>query len=155
MSVESQQRVEQASAPASDVMISCRDVAKEFRTGAGTFVALDGVDLDIAADEFITVLGPSGCGKSTLLNMIAGFDHPTGGSLLVDGSPVRGPSPDKGVVFQDFALFPWLSVRRNIAYGLREQEQARPSETGSSTRCWSSSGCARSPTTIRTSSPAG
>ncbi|MFC4000390.1 ABC transporter ATP-binding protein [Prauserella oleivorans] len=121
MSVESQQRVEQASAPASDVMISCRDVAKEFRTGAGTFVALDGVDLDIAADEFITVLGPSGCGKSTLLNMIAGFDHPTGGSLLVDGSPVRGPSPDKGVVFQDFALFPWLSVRRNIAYGLREQ----------------------------------
>ncbi|MFI1464068.1 ABC transporter ATP-binding protein [Nocardia carnea] len=106
-------------------MISCRAVAKTFPSGGATFVALDGVDLDIAADEFVTVLGPSGCGKSTLLNMIAGFDRPTGGTLLVDGAPVDGPSPDKGVVFQDFALFPWLSVRRNIAYGLREKRTGK------------------------------
>jgi ABC-type nitrate/sulfonate/bicarbonate transport system ATPase subunit len=102
-------------------MISCRALTKTFPSRSGEFVALDGVDLDIAADEFVTVLGPSGCGKSTLLNLIAGFDRPTSGSLLVDGVPVNGPSPDKGVVFQDFALFPWLSVRRNIAYGLHEK----------------------------------
>ncbi|MCP2253761.1 NitT/TauT family transport system ATP-binding protein [Prauserella aidingensis] len=102
-------------------MIGCRGVSKTFPGAGRDFVALDGVDLDIAPDEFITVLGPSGCGKSTLLNLIAGFDLPTAGTVSVAGGPVTGPSPDKGVVFQDFALFPWLTVRKNIAYGLREK----------------------------------
>ncbi|WP_024805458.1 ABC transporter ATP-binding protein [Nocardia sp. BMG51109] len=120
MSVEYDSMTRDAVAPPA-AMISCTKLGKTFRTGNGTFVALDGVDLDVATDEFVTVLGPSGCGKSTLMNMMAGFESPTAGSLFVDGSPVGGPSPDKGVVFQDFALFPWLSVRRNVGYGLREK----------------------------------
>jgi ABC-type nitrate/sulfonate/bicarbonate transport system ATPase subunit len=104
-------------------MIECLGLTKTFTTDSReTFVALQDLDLHVARDEFITILGPSGCGKSTLLSMIAGFEEPTAGTLLVDGDPVRGPSPDKGVVFQEFALFPWMSVRRNIAYGLRERK---------------------------------
>lgn len=104
-------------------MIQCVNLEKCFpaSNGKGEFRALSGLDLEIARDEFVTLLGPSGCGKSTLLSMIAGFDEPTGGELLVDGEPVAGPSPDKGVVFQEFALFPWLRVRDNIGYGLRER----------------------------------
>ena len=110
-------------ATANKWMIECDNVGKTFTTGAReTFVAVQGLDLKVARDEFITILGPSGCGKSTLLSMIAGFERPTAGTLLVDGEPVGGPSPDKGVVFQEFALFPWMTVRRNIAYGLRERK---------------------------------
>jgi ABC-type nitrate/sulfonate/bicarbonate transport system ATPase subunit len=105
------------------MMIECIGLTKTFTTDSrDTFVAVQDLDLHIARDEFITVLGPSGCGKSTLLSMIAGFEEPTSGTLLVDGEPVDGPSTDKGVVFQDFALFPWMTVRRNIAYGLRERK---------------------------------
>ncbi|HEX5512118.1 MAG TPA: ABC transporter ATP-binding protein [Actinomycetales bacterium] len=111
-------------------MIQCDNVGKTFTTGAReTFVAVQGLDLKIARDEFITILGPSGCGKSTLLSMIAGFERPTAGTLLVDGEPVGGPSPDKGVVFQEFALFPWMTVRRNIAYGLRERKVPKDTQT--------------------------
>ncbi len=84
-------------------------------------VAVDGIDLDVAGDEFLTVLGPSGCGKTTLLNIIAGFEAATGGDLRLDGEPIRGPGPDRGVVFQEYALFPWLSVEQNIEFGLRER----------------------------------
>lgn len=107
----------------SSMMIECNGVTKTFTTDSrDPFVAVQDLDLHIARDEFITILGPSGCGKSTLLSMIAGFEEPTSGRLLVDGEPVSGPSPDKGVVFQEFALFPWMTVRRNIAYGLRERK---------------------------------
>jgi ABC-type nitrate/sulfonate/bicarbonate transport system ATPase subunit len=84
-------------------------------------VALDGIDLDIGDDEFLTVLGPSGCGKTTLLNIIAGFDHPTSGDVRLDGEEILKPGPDRGVVFQEYALFPWLSVEQNIEFGLRER----------------------------------
>jgi ABC-type nitrate/sulfonate/bicarbonate transport system ATPase subunit len=84
-------------------------------------VALDGIDLDIGDDEFLTVLGPSGCGKTTLLNIIAGFDHPTSGDVRLDGEAILTPGPDRGVVFQEYALFPWLSVEQNIEFGLRER----------------------------------
>jgi NitT/TauT family transport system ATP-binding protein len=84
-------------------------------------VALDGIDLDIADDEFLTILGPSGCGKTTLLNIVAGFEHATSGELWLDGSPIREPGPDRGVVFQEYALFPWLTVEQNIEFGLRER----------------------------------
>lgn len=104
-------------------MIQCTGVGKTFQTGSkGAFLALEDIELDIAPNEFITILGPSGCGKSTLLSMIAGFEQPTVGELRVDGELVESPSPDKGVVFQEFALFPWLTVRKNISYGLRERK---------------------------------
>jgi ABC-type nitrate/sulfonate/bicarbonate transport system ATPase subunit len=84
-------------------------------------VALDGIDLDIADDEFLTILGPSGCGKTTLLNIVAGFEQATSGELQLDGEPIRAPGPDRGVVFQEYALFPWLTVAQNIEFGLRER----------------------------------
>ncbi len=89
-------------------------------------VALDGIDLDIGDDEFLTVLGPSGCGKTTLLNIIAGFDHPTSGDVRLDGEAILKPGPDRGVVFQEYALFPWLSVEQNIEFGLRERRVPKP-----------------------------
>jgi ABC-type nitrate/sulfonate/bicarbonate transport system ATPase subunit len=84
-------------------------------------IALDGLDLAIAADEFLTILGPSGCGKTTLLNIVAGFEQASSGDLRLDDVPIRGPGPDRGVVFQEYALFPWLTVEQNIEFGLRER----------------------------------
>jgi ABC-type nitrate/sulfonate/bicarbonate transport system ATPase subunit len=84
-------------------------------------IALDGIDLDIADNEFLTVLGPSGCGKTTLLNIVASFESASSGEVLLDGDAVRKPGPDRGVVFQEYALFPWLTVQQNIEFGLRER----------------------------------
>ncbi|MEO8134962.1 MAG: ABC transporter ATP-binding protein [Betaproteobacteria bacterium] len=86
--------------------------------------ALLPVDLEVGDNDFLTILGPSGCGKSTLLRIIAGLDTPTTGRALLDGRPVAGPGPDRGMVFQSYTLFPWLSVRENICFGLREQGMA-------------------------------
>ena len=95
--------------------------------------ALLPVDLQVEDNDFITILGPSGCGKSTLLRIVAGLDQPTAGRVLLDGEPVRGPGPDRGMVFQSYTLFPWLTVRQNICFGLREKgmsaaEQAQRSD---------------------------
>jgi len=87
--------------------------------------ALDGVDLEVGEGEFLTVVGPSGCGKSTLLGILAGLIHPTRGTVLVDGRPVKGPGRDRGVVFQEFAILPWRTVERNIAHGLEIQGVAK------------------------------
>jgi NitT/TauT family transport system ATP-binding protein len=84
-------------------------------------LALDGLTLDVAPGEFLTMVGPSGCGKSTLLGILAGLVTPTRGSVLVDGRPVTGPGRDRGVVFQEFAILPWRTVERNIAHGLEIQ----------------------------------
>ncbi|MFF2493583.1 ABC transporter ATP-binding protein [Agromyces sp. NPDC058064] len=102
-----------------DARISVRDVTKTFELKGEEFTALGGVSLDVADNEFITVVGPSGCGKSTLMNILAGLDRPSSGEALVDGRAVDGPGPERGVIFQQYALFPWLTVRKNVEFGLR------------------------------------
>jgi NitT/TauT family transport system ATP-binding protein len=99
--------------------IVLRDVRKTFALGNDEFVALDRISLDIADNEFVTAVGPSGCGKSTLMNILAGLEEPSAGEALVDGRPVDGPGPERGVIFQQYALFPWLTVRQNVEFGLR------------------------------------
>jgi NitT/TauT family transport system ATP-binding protein len=89
-------------------------------------LALDDISLEVRAQEFVALLGPSGCGKSTLLYLIGGFLPNESGRILVDGVPVCAPGPDRGIVFQHFALFPWKSVRANILYGLERQGLPRP-----------------------------
>lgn len=96
--------------------IVIRNVSKVY-PGAEPVQALKDVDLRIPAGEFVALLGPSGCGKSTLLNMIAGFEQSTSGSLLVNGQAVSQPGPERGVVFQEAALFPWLTVWENVVFG--------------------------------------
>jgi ABC-type nitrate/sulfonate/bicarbonate transport system ATPase subunit len=89
--------------------------------GGGATRALEPNSLAVADNDFICILGPSGCGKSTLLRIVAGLDFPTTGRVLLDGEPVTGPGPDRGMVFQSYTLFPWLTVRQNICFGLREK----------------------------------
>jgi NitT/TauT family transport system ATP-binding protein len=99
--------------------VELTDVWKEFAKGARRVEALQGVSVGIERNEFAAILGPSGCGKSTLLNMVAGFEAPTRGRVLVDGEPVTAPGPRRAVVFQEPALFPWYTVRENITFGLK------------------------------------
>ena len=103
--------------------LSVRAVGKVFagQRGAASTLALQPVSLEVADNDFITVLGPSGCGKSTLLRLVAGLETPSGGEILLDGARIEGPGADRGVVFQSYTLFPWLDVRRNICFGLREK----------------------------------
>jgi NitT/TauT family transport system ATP-binding protein len=87
--------------------------------------ALDDINLEIAEKEFVAIVGPSGCGKTTCLRIVAGFESPTSGTVSVNGKPVTAPGPDRAVVFQQFALFPWKTVRQNIDLGLRNKDLAR------------------------------
>lgn len=93
--------------------------------GAEPTRALEPVTLSVADNDFITILGPSGCGKSTMLRIVAGLDQPSTGRVLLDGAPVSGPGPDRGMVFQSYTLFPWLTVKQNICFGLREKGMAQ------------------------------
>ena len=103
--------------------LSIRGVGRTFpgRAGTDATVALQPTTLEVASNDFITILGPSGCGKSTLLRIVAGLDTPTLGEVRLDGAPVAGPGADRGMVFQSYTLFPWLTVRENICFGLREK----------------------------------
>ena len=102
--------------------ISIRALAKTYQSRAGDAVeALTPIDLEIAAGEFLLIVGPSGCGKSTLLNMLAGFGEPSAGGALVGGDRITGPHIDRGMVFQSYALFPWLDVIGNVEFGLERK----------------------------------
>lgn len=99
--------------------ISIKQVNKVFRTDERELVALKNINLEIPSGQFTCLLGPSGCGKSTLLNAVAGFALPTSGSIVANGFDVTGPGPDRGMVFQEYALFPWMTVEENVAFGLQ------------------------------------
>ncbi len=110
---------EERNLTASDkVRVRIDNVRKVFNTRNGEMVALNGVSLDIHDNEFICVVGPSGCGKSTLLNIIAGLSEPTSGKVYCDGKEVTGTGTERGVVFQQYALFPWLTVKKNVMFAL-------------------------------------
>ena len=94
-------------------------VSLTFDTPKGKLRVVDDVTYDINDGEFIAVIGPSGCGKTTMMNMLAGFQKPTKGKVLFDGTPVNGPGPERGVIFQEYGVFPWLTVKENIAFGLQ------------------------------------
>ena len=98
--------------------IELNSIRKVFKKDNRETVAIDEISLVIKKGELVSVLGPSGCGKTTILRMIAGLTEPTSGEILVDGIKVKEPGPDRGMVFQDFALFPWRSVRKNVEFGL-------------------------------------
>jgi NitT/TauT family transport system ATP-binding protein len=94
-------------------------VSVDFQTETGPLRVVDEVSLDIRENEFICVVGPSGCGKTTLMNILAGFVPPTQGRVTLDGQPVQGPGRDRGVIFQEYGVFPWLTVEQNILFGLK------------------------------------
>lgn len=102
--------------------ILIHDVQKVFKTSGDDVVALQNINLEIPAGQFVCLLGPSGCGKSTLLNAVAGFLPPSAGTISVNGTPITAPGPDRGMVFQEYALFPWMTVEQNIAFGLEIQK---------------------------------
>ena len=101
-----------------NIKVFIEDVKKTYMGRNGEVVALNGVNLEIAHNEFVTVVGPSGCGKSTLLNIIAGLLEPTSGRVICNGNEVHGTGMDRGVVFQQYALFPWLTVLKNVMFPL-------------------------------------
>ena len=98
-------------------VLQVRNLGKRFAMGEQTIAALHDVNLTVRKGEFVCLIGASGCGKSTLLRILAGFEQASSGTAQMYGAPITGPSPERGMVFQDYALFPWLTVRQNIAFG--------------------------------------
>jgi len=101
------------------VVLQLRDLEKSFRAGARQQTVFQNINVDVHRREFICIIGPSGCGKSTLIRIVAGLDEQTSGQVLLDGNPVSGPGPDRGMVFQGYTLFPWRTVRENVMFGLQ------------------------------------
>ena len=110
-----------------DALLLVEDLQKSYVDAytAEEVVAIEGLSFSVEQGELVAILGPSGCGKTTVLNIIAGFVEPTGGRVLLRGKPIREPGPDRGVVFQSFALFPWKTVLANVAFGLKMRGAAR------------------------------
>jgi NitT/TauT family transport system ATP-binding protein len=106
--------------------IRFEDVCVDFDTAQGAMRVVDGVSFDIAQGEFVSIIGPSGCGKTTMMNIVGGFVQPSSGRVLLDGEPVSKPGPDRGVIFQEYGVFPWLTVRENIEFGLKLKSSRVP-----------------------------
>jgi NitT/TauT family transport system ATP-binding protein len=121
-------RVTEAGPGPAPARISLHAVTKTYVTPRARVEALGPLSLEVAEGEFVVLAGPSGCGKTTLLNLIAGFEPPTTGQILVDGEPVVGPGPDRVMIFQEPALFPWLNVMDNVVFGLRQHTHLSAAE---------------------------
>lgn len=104
-----------------DVILDVKHLGKVFDTAKGSVTALEDINFQVHRREFVTVIGPSGCGKSTLIRTLAGLESATSGEVLLEGTAVSGPGPDRGMVFQGYTLFPWLTVKKNVMFGLRNQ----------------------------------
>jgi len=100
-----------------ETILEVRDLGKRFRTPQGEVEALRGINFSVRRREFVCVIGPSGCGKSTLIRILAGLENHTSGDVLLDNKPVKGPGQDRGMVFQGYSLFPWLTVKQNVMFG--------------------------------------
>ena len=107
------------------IALEVKDLSKTFETTGGTVTALKDINFKTHKREFVCVIGPSGCGKSTLIRILAGLESPTSGEVLLDGKAVHGPGPDRGMVFQGYTLFPWLTVKRNVMFGLLQSGHSR------------------------------
>ena len=107
-------------------------VSVVFDTADGPLQVVEDVSFSIADREFVSIIGPSGCGKTTMMNIVAGFVQPSGGSVMLDGKPVGGPGPERGVIFQEYGVFPWLTVEQNIAFGLNLAANRLPAAERSS-----------------------
>jgi len=107
------------------VRLEVKGLSKEFETPHGTIIALKDISFQTHKREFVCVIGASGCGKSTLIRLLAGLETPTRGDVLLDGQVVRGPGPDRGMVFQGYTLFPWRTVKRNVMFGLEMANRGR------------------------------
>lgn len=99
--------------------LEVKDLTKIYTGTNGDVTAIDHVNLSVEESEFVMIVGPSGCGKTTLINMIGGLDSATSGEVILDGKAVSGPGPDRGMVFQGYSLFPWLTVKKNVEFGLK------------------------------------
>lgn len=117
------------------VVLSVQNLQKVFGPEGHQHVVFDNVSVDIHRREFVAIIGPSGCGKSTFIRIVAGLDEATGGKMLLDGRPVTGPGPDRGMVFQGYTLFPWRTVKQNVMFGLEMQGRSSV-EAESTAREW-------------------
>lgn len=111
--------------------LQIKNLSRIYQGNAGDVTAISNVNLAVKKSEFVMIVGPSGCGKTTLINIIGGLDHATSGEVLLDGKPVCGPGADRGMVFQGYSLFPWLTVQKNVEFGLKMKKipQKERSET--------------------------
>jgi NitT/TauT family transport system ATP-binding protein len=117
------------------VVMRVNGLAREFESRHGKVTALNDINFEVRRREFICVIGQSGCGKSTLIRILAGLDHPTIGQILLDGKQVSGPGPDRGMVFQGYTLFPWLTVKRNVMFGLLAKGESK-NKADADARLW-------------------
>ncbi len=117
------------------VLLQVNDLCKDYDSAQGKVTALKNINFSTYRREFVCVIGPSGCGKSTLIRTLAGLEQQTSGEVLIDGQPVNGPGPDRGMVFQGYTLFPWLTVKKNVMFGLQMKDRSK-AEAESEARQW-------------------